>query len=1267
MRSRIRAAAGTRLAAAVVLALGLVPGLPTPAGAATYPAFGPERFVRTTGGPTVITRTFSALDPGAVYTLQIVNGAGNTERLSSAVITLNGVVIAGPSDFNQHVELFEKPVRLAALNTLVIELRSAPGSAFDVIVLGTDNVPPTITATASRPPNAAGWNNTDVTVTFNCADERSGIAFCSPPVEVSREASGLVLVGTAFDTASNRASVQVVLNIDKTRPVLAFNAPAAGQSTNTASVLVRMSATDANGIAAVNVQGIPASPAGGFFEATVPLSEGSNTLTATVRDVANNVQSASLQVIRFALPEMTISSPAPQTLTRFASTTVEGSVSANVRVVSVNGVTGTVSGTSFSVPGVPLFEGNNLLTVVASDASGRTATAAVQVIRDSTAPRIVIHAPAEGLLTSADKVTVSGMVNDLIVGSLDVAEAGVDVSGVPASVANRNFLATNVPLALGVNTLIATATDLSGNTGTTTITVRRVEAAGPRISIAGGDLQKAPIQTELPQPLVVTVTDALGHPSPGQEVVFRVVESNGSLRTPAGSGPMALETTDAQGQAKVQWTLGTRGGAGRDRVEVNAPGIVGGVVFTATALAAVPARINVDAGNLQYGVVGRELPRPLVVVVTDAGHNRLPGVPVTFRVAAGGGSFAGQSAVVVETDAYGRALTAFTLGIGAGRDTNLVEANFEANPGSPVTFAASSLTAGDPAATRVSGVVLDNSDRPIEGVSVRIEETALSARTNQEGLFTIAGAPAGRVRLSVDGGTAERPGTWPGLEYELVTVPGQDNTVGMPIYLLPLDLARGIVVDEARGGKITLPELPGFSLTIAPGSASFPGGSKSGVVSVTLVHADKVPMVPNFGQQPRFIVTIQPAGVRFDPPAAMTMPNVDGLAPGQVTEMYSFDHDLGMFVSIGTATVSADGSILRSDPGVGVIEGGWHCGGNPAAAGGAASVSVSISTSDPQKLKKDDTKTLTASGGPQPGSYSWSTDRPDLISFVGPTSGPGASSVTIKALKSGKARVTVVYTCDSGASDQDDIKVLVATPDVTVVAWVNAAGPEAVRQALEGQAGFLLKLDLQGPLAFATCGATLLTWSLGIPIDLLSDTDRRYANAFLLANSGNSPPAGQIDPASVQSGGDFRLFNRLQAIIDPDVPHVEFLQQAAAVGTTPNPCPLGPSADGETHPSNGANGFTTTNTGVYQLAEGRLGSLGQKVNKTLNGGTTPWIWSVIRFNLQSELDPMAIDRAIFPTYYLYQDGQLIAVFPQPDHESFILLNDTYQRVPGEIR
>jgi hypothetical protein len=1246
----------------------LVAGSATRAAAGTFAVFGPERYVRTEGQPDQFSRTFQA-SPGGTYTLHIDNGGGSGGSISSAVVTLNGVAVVRTSDFNQNVQMIEKTVTLQVSNQLAVDLRSAPAAGFRLLILGVDEAPPAITAAVAPPPNAAGWNNTDVTVTFQCSDALSGVGFCPPPLTVSTEGSGQVITATAIDQARNRASVSVTLSIDKTPPAVAFSSPAAGGTVNADSLAVAATAADANGLtaAAVNGAGVPLQ--GGAFAATVALQEGSNTVTATARDVAGNTGSASLQVVRYSLPQVSVTSPASETLTNAPTVQVRGTVSSGVTSVEVNGVPAAVSGTSFTAANVPLFEGNNTLAVVARDARGRAATDSIQVIRDSTAPRVAIHSPVERAATTASAVTVSGMVNDLIIGSLDESEATVRVNGVLATVANRSFVAANVPLSPGLNTITATATDLSGNVGSASIQIRRETPVGQRIDAVSGAFQQGRIGTELAAPLVVGVTSAAGAPQPGVQVVLKVVENNGTLRAAGGgTGNTLLATTDAQGRAQVYWTLGTRAGAGKNRVEATSPGILGIAVFTASGLPSAGSRINLDAGNRQYGVAGQDLPRPLVAVVTDEGHNRLPDVPVTFRVAAGGGRFAGQESVTIDTDAYGRALALLTLGPGGDLEGNIVEADFAGNPGGPAVFVATGQVAGDPAATRISGVVLDNSNNPIAGVTLRVEETALTARTDAQGQFALSGVPVGRVRLIADGSTAERPGHWPSLEYEMVTVAGQENRIGMPVFLLPLDLEHGLFVDETHGGALTLPEIPGFSLTIVPGSATFPGGGKSGVVSVTLVHSDKVPMIPNFGQQPRFVATIQPTGVRFDPPAAMTMPNVDGLAPGEVTEMYSFDHDLGMFVSIGTATVTPDGSLLRSDPGVGVIEGGWHCGGNPSAAGGAASVSVKITTAPkPQKKKLAETQTISASGGPQPGTYSWSTDKPDVISFEGPTSGPNVSSVTIKGNKSGSAKVKVRYTCESGASAEDEITVIVASKDVTVVGWIDRRPIDTALAAIAPSTSFLLKIDLNTPLI---CNALLIDWTVGLPTDLFGENERRYANAFLLANSANEPPPSTIDPAAVQAGGDYRLFNRLQVGIDNTggSPQVEYFQSAAVIGRTPDPCGLGGRLLGgpELHPSNGAKGLTSSGSGVYQLNEGRLGSLGQRVNRTINGRSTPYPWSVIRFDLEGVLSPSDPDRNIFPTCYLYEDGKLVRQYPQADAELFIALDEASQRLPGEI-
>jgi hypothetical protein len=209
-------------------------------------------------------------------------------------------------------------------------------------------------------------------------------------------------------------------------------------------------------------------------------------------------------------------------------------------------------------------------------------------------------------------------------------------------------------------------------------------------------------------------------------------------------------------------------------------------------------------------------------------------------------------------------------------------------------------------------------------------------QTNAQGAFLIPSAPVGFFKLMADGTTANGPKAYPTIEYDIVTVAGQNNTVGTPIYLVALDPVNKLCVDATHGGTLTLPDVPGFALTVVAGSATFPGGSKTGCISVTPVNGDKVPMAPGFGQQPRFIVTIQPVGTTFNPPAPITIPNVDGLKPNAVTELYSYDHDLSMFVAIGTGTVSADGSVIASNPGVGVLKAGWHCGGDPNTTGTAA-------------------------------------------------------------------------------------------------------------------------------------------------------------------------------------------------------------------------------------------------------------------------------------------------------------------------------------------
>jgi hypothetical protein len=755
----------------------------------------------------------------------------------------------------------------------------------------------------------------------------------STQVTLTQGLNLIQVLATDANGAIGAAAADVIL--DTTPPVLTVSQPAAGGLINAAGVQIVGQATDDNGIGGVKVAGhaVTVHP-DGTFQVQVSLAEGSNAIALQAFDLAGNETDQTLTLVRFSLPEVAITSPADLSYIAATTVTVSGTVSDPAATVSVNGQPATVAGGTFMATGVPLLEGGNILTVTAANAAGHVNTATINVVRDLTPPHLAIAYPQDGTTVFDPAITVSGMVNDIVAGTVNASQASVTVNGQAATVANRSFVAS-AALVQGSNLIMVQAKDVSGNTAQATVTVTLQAATVPRVALVAGGGQAGVIGMPLGAPLVAALVDASGHPVAGQKLFFKVRGNNGSLD--GGQRGLAM-TTDAAGHAAVHFTLGTRAGAGSQVVEAFAPGFAGPAAFQETALPGNPALIVVDTGDQQVGIPGQPAPRPLVAVVTDSGYNRLGGVQVQFAVSKGQGSFAnGQQTVVASTDSDGRAIVTFLLDPAEGISNNGVRAAIVGLAGGPVaSFALSGRAAGDPAATTVSGVVLDNAQQPVPGVTVSIRGTTLNTQTDGAGHFQLQAVPPGTVTLIVDGSTAQRPGAWPDLEYFVTVIPGRDNTVNMPIYLLPLDLGHGAQVSETTGATLTLPDVPGFALEIAPGSVTFPNGSRSGLVSVTVVHADRVPMVPNFGQQPRLIVTIQPAGARFDPPARLTLPNVDGLAPGSVTEMYSFDHDLGHFVSIGPATVSDDGATVTANPGVGVIKAGWHCCGNPATAGAAA-------------------------------------------------------------------------------------------------------------------------------------------------------------------------------------------------------------------------------------------------------------------------------------------------------------------------------------------
>ncbi|MEX0789519.1 MAG: choice-of-anchor K domain-containing protein [Actinomycetota bacterium] len=165
-------------------------------------------------------------------------------------------------------------------------------AADTVQVVVQDTTAPTITGARTPAANAHGWNNTDVTVTFECEDAGSGIASCSGDVTYDSEVVDQSVTGTAVDNAGHSSTATVSgINIDKTDPVITFGGNA-GSYTVGDTINMTCTATDAlSGIATadcpeVNATGSSFGPGVHTLEATATDRAGNTTTLATTFEVA---------------------------------------------------------------------------------------------------------------------------------------------------------------------------------------------------------------------------------------------------------------------------------------------------------------------------------------------------------------------------------------------------------------------------------------------------------------------------------------------------------------------------------------------------------------------------------------------------------------------------------------------------------------------------------------------------------------------------------------------------------------------------------------------------------------------------------------------------------------------------------------------------------------------------------------------------------------------------------------------------------------------
>jgi hypothetical protein len=333
---------------------------------------------------------------------------------------------------------------------------------------------------------------------------------------------------TATDGANQSSNDVLTVVYDPTNPTVAITTPASDPyNTTTTPVILAGTAADNVGVTEViwtNVTTGGSGTASGTtsWNCLAPLTSGSNLITVTAFDDAGNSFSDSITVVYDpAAPLISITSPTTGISIATSSTplTIGGTASDDVGVATVTWTTsgavpvtsGTASGTSAWSFSVALAAGENVITVTATDGVGRTGTAFLTIVFDSTPPQVTVTSPTTDavFLTTQATLTIGGIANDnLNLQSVTWTNAATSAGGSTQGVGAWSIPA--MALNEGPNLVTITAKDSVNNSGSDSVTII-YDGSDPTVDITSPLPGGSPFPTSTrPQPISGTATDNLG-------------------------------------------------------------------------------------------------------------------------------------------------------------------------------------------------------------------------------------------------------------------------------------------------------------------------------------------------------------------------------------------------------------------------------------------------------------------------------------------------------------------------------------------------------------------------------------------------------------------------------------------------------------------------------------------------------------------------------------------------------------------------------------
>ena len=321
-------------------------------------------------------------------------------------------------------------------------------------------------------------------------------------------------------------------------------------------------------------------------------------------------------------PVLNVAQPANNSITNATEISVSGTFSdQSPTTITINGVPATVDGNSFSAI-VPLSEGPNSLSIVATDTAGNRTEVARTVTRDTTAPVLSIETPADSSYTNANQIQISGTFSDAV---------SLTVNGTAPVINGNSFTATVALPIEGANTITVLASDAAGNQSELFHTINR-DTISPTISLSH------PVEGEVNKLVLTsgTVTDAspLTVTIDGTQVPTEDGFFERKAEAPEGTRQVRVVATDAAGNTNevvlsitVDLTAPLFSNVSpAEGTAANSPATISGHVADVSAVTVkvndTDAVVNANGDFNAANIVLAEGENQLLLTATDAAGNQ---------------------------------------------------------------------------------------------------------------------------------------------------------------------------------------------------------------------------------------------------------------------------------------------------------------------------------------------------------------------------------------------------------------------------------------------------------------------------------------------------------------------------------------------------------------------------------------------------------------------------------------------------------------------